>query len=89
MKEIGDKKGQASAYGNLGTVFQSVGQYTKAEEHLQKALTIYEEIGDKGGVGASYLNLGELCRELQLNAKSQEFANKALEISYEIWNIEL
>ena len=88
-KEIGDKKGEASAYGNLGTVFQSVGQYTKAEEYLQKGLTIYEEIGDKGGVGASYLNLGNLCREFQLNAKSQEFANKALEISYEIRDIEL
>ena len=31
-KEIGDKEGEATAYGNLGTVFLSVGQYTKAEE---------------------------------------------------------
>ena len=88
-KEIGDKQGEATAYGNLGNVFLSVGQYAKAEEYVQKALTIYEEIGDKSGVGASYLNLGKLCREFQLNAKSQEYANKALEVSYEIGDIEL
>ena len=69
-------------------MFFSVGQYTKAEEYLQKALVIMKEIGDKAGVGTLYLKLGELCRKLQLNAKSQEFANKALEISYEIGDIE-
>ena len=88
-KEIVDKEGEASGYGNLGTVFLSVGQYTKAEAYLQKALTIKEEIGDKAGVGNSYLNLGNVCRKFQLNAKSQEFANKALEISYEIGDIEM
>ena len=87
--EIGDKSGEASDYGSLGTVFHSFGQYTKSEEYLQKALTISEEIGDKSGVGASYLNLGKLCREFHLSAKSQEFGNKALEISYEIGHIEL
>ena len=46
-KEIGDKKGEATDYGNLGTVFQSVGQCTKGEEYLQKALVIKKEIRDK------------------------------------------
>ena len=39
-KEIGDKRGEATDYGNLGTVFQSLGEYDKAEEYLQKALKI-------------------------------------------------
>ena len=89
MIETGNNWGVAICYGNLGAVFQSVGQYTKAKEYLQRALTIYEEIGDKRSVGVSYLNLGQLCREFHLNAKSQEFANKALEISYEIGDIEM
>ena len=33
-KEIGDKKMEALAYRNLGTVFQSVGEYAKASEYL-------------------------------------------------------
>ena len=70
-------------------MFQSVGQYTKAEEYYQKALTMTKEIGDKSGVGASYLNLGKLCRVFQHYARSQQFAEKALEVSYEIGDIEL
>ena len=35
--EIGDREGEATAYGNLGTVFHSLGQYDKAIEYLQKA----------------------------------------------------
>ena len=29
--EIGDKGGKVSCYGNLGTVFKSLGQYDRAE----------------------------------------------------------
>ena len=46
---IGDKNGEASSYGNLGTVFKSLGEYEKAKEHLEKALAIKIQIGDKNG----------------------------------------
>lgn len=36
-KEIGDRKGEAASYGNLGTVFQSVGDYDKAVEYYEKS----------------------------------------------------
>ena len=45
-------------YGNLGTVFQSLGEYDKAREYLEKALAIIVEIGDKEGEAADYGNLG-------------------------------
>ena len=38
-------------------LFKSVGQYTKAEEYLQKALVIKKEIGDKEGEASAYGNL--------------------------------
>ena len=44
-KEIGDQNGEALFYGNLETVFRSIGDYAKAEECLQKALAIKNEIG--------------------------------------------
>ena len=47
--QIGDKQGEASSYGNLGTVFQSLGEYDKAKDYLEKALAIKIEIGDKQG----------------------------------------
>jgi len=48
------------AYGNLGTVFLSVGKYTKAEKKKKKALVIRKEIGDKKGEAADYGNLGTM-----------------------------
>ena len=37
--KIGDRRGEASCYGNLGTVFKSLSQYEKATEYYQKGLT--------------------------------------------------
>ena len=32
--ETGDRKGEASCYGKLGTVFKSLGKYDEAKEYL-------------------------------------------------------
>ena len=37
--KIGDRSGEASCYGNLGNVFNSLGQYDKAKEYYQKSLS--------------------------------------------------
>ena len=36
-KEIGDREGATACYGNLGTVFHSLGEYPKVEEYLTNA----------------------------------------------------
>ena len=58
--EIGDRKGEASCYGNLGTMFKSLGQFDKVQEHLQKALVITTEIGDRKGEASCYGSLGTM-----------------------------
>ena len=83
-KEIGDKNGEATAYGKLGTVFQSVGQYAKAEEYLQKALVISKEIGDKQGEASHYGNLGTVFRSVGQYTTAEEYLQKALVIRKEI-----
>ena len=55
-KGIGDKRGEARLYGNLGTVFISLGECDKAKEYLEKALAIKKEIRDKTGEATSYRN---------------------------------
>ena len=52
------KTEKPARYGNLGTVFISLGQYDKAKEHLEKALAVQIEIGNKEGEATSYGNLG-------------------------------
>ena len=74
-KEIGDKEGEASDYGNLGTVFLSVGQYTKAEKYLQKALAlvIKKVIGDKKGEASAYGSLGPVFLSVGQYTKAEEY----------------
>ena len=85
-KEIGDKEGEATDYGNLGSVSKSVGEYTKAEEYLQKALEITKEISDKEGEASSYANLGTVFLSLCQYAKAEEYHQNALMINGEIGN---
>ena len=81
---IGDKKGQASSYGNLGTVFQSLGQSDKAKEFLDKALAIRIQIGDKEGEASSYGNLGTVFQSIGESDKAKEYLEKALAIQTQI-----
>ena len=62
--------GEATCYGNLGNVFQSVGEYAKAEEYLHKALTINTEIGDRNGEAICYGNLGNVFHSVGEYAKA-------------------
>ena len=71
-------------YGNLGTVFRSLGEYVKAKEYYEKALAISMEIGNREGEGTSYGNLG-MCFVLSGEyVKAKEYYEKALAISMEI-----
>ena len=36
--EIGDRRGEGTRYGNLGSMFASLGEYQNAKEYLEKAL---------------------------------------------------
>lgn len=47
LRESGYRAGEATCYGNLGTVSRSLGQCVIAKEYFEKALAIRIEIGDK------------------------------------------
>ncbi len=57
-KEIGGKDGESRCYTNLGIVYRSLGDYTKAIEYHEKALKIAKEIEDIDHQAFIYLNLG-------------------------------
>ena len=82
--EIGDKEGEASSYGILGTVFESLGQYDKAKEYFEKALAITIQIGHKEGEATSYGNLGTVSQSLGQYDKAKEYHEKALAMTIQI-----
>ena len=85
--EIGDKAGEEACYGNLGTVFKSLGEYVKAKEYYKKALAISNEIGDRKEEGTNYGNLGTVVTSLGEYFKAREYYEKAFAINTEIGDI--
>ena len=83
-REIGDRKGEAAAYGNLGVVFLSLGKYDKAKEYLWKALAITIEIRDRSREASCYGNLGTVFSSLGKYDEAKEYLWKALTIRIEI-----
>ena len=82
--EIGDIEGEALWYGNLGTVFQSLGQYDMAKEYLKEALVISTKIGNKVGKAADLANLGILFSTVGDYEASEVCLEKALSISRDV-----
>ena len=78
--EIGDRDGEATSYGNLGTLFQSLGHHDKALEYQEKALAIKIEIGNRDGEAKCYRNIGTLFQCLGQYSEAEECMEKALRI---------
>ena len=45
-KEIGDRQGEATVYGNLGNRSRDLGEYGKAKGYYSRALAISKKIGN-------------------------------------------
>ncbi|MFW9920210.1 MAG: tetratricopeptide repeat protein [Candidatus Thorarchaeota archaeon] len=62
FKEIGEKKGIARCYNNLGVANAERGEYDKALDYYNRALNMYKDLKDQVGEGAVINNLGEIYR---------------------------
>jgi len=59
-EEIGDKKGIADSYYNLGVINKNKGRYEYAIDFFSKSKLIYDEIGDKMGLASVNNGFGGL-----------------------------
>ena len=57
-KEVGDRAGEGGAHGNLGNVYQCLGDIQRAREYHKQHLSIAKEIGDRAGQECADANLG-------------------------------
>ncbi|MBN8580194.1 MAG: tetratricopeptide repeat protein [Anaerolineae bacterium] len=83
-REIGDRRGEGNALGNLGNAFANLGDAKKAIEFYEQALVIDREIGDRRGEGSDLGNLGVAYKNLGDAKKAIEFYEQALVIDREI-----
>ncbi|HEY9797173.1 MAG TPA: tetratricopeptide repeat protein, partial [Leptolyngbyaceae cyanobacterium] len=63
-QKTGDQQGEGAALGNLGTVYNSLGDYQQALDYYQQCLTLARDIGDRQGEGKTLGNLGNTYHSL-------------------------
>ena len=78
---IGDQSGIAGGNGNLGNVYQSLGQYEKAIQYYEKNLEISTTIGHQSGIAASNGNLGIAYQKLGQYEIAIQYHEKHLEVN--------
>jgi len=83
-KKIGDRRGERTTLGNLGSAYSDLGQVEKAIEYYEQALVISKETGDRRGEGYHLGNLGNAYRHLGDTEKAIEYFNRALSIGNKI-----
>ena len=65
-------------------MYESVGEYEKSREHLEKSLAIRKEFGDRAGEACCYGDLGAVYQSAGEYEKSREYHEKSLAIRKEI-----
>ena len=83
-KELGNKAGEGSAYGNLGNAYQRLDDFKQAVEYHNKHLTIAKELGDSSGEGRAYGNLGNAYQGLGDFKQAIKYHNQDLSIAKEL-----
>jgi tetratricopeptide (TPR) repeat protein len=58
--EIGDKKGIAASYNNLGVAYRTQGALDKSLEYYVKSLKLYEDLNNKEGIGTLKNNISTI-----------------------------
>ena len=81
FKELEYDEGVAYNLGNVGLVLAEKGEYTKAEENLNQAITVLTEVEDYYPI-CVYLNaMSDVYLDKNQTKKAFEYANKSLELA--------
>jgi len=84
-EELGDEEGQAQIHNNLGSIYSSRGDFTKAAAELEKGIELRRRIESPEWLYiALYSNLGILYARQERWAEAFKYSNEALRISEEL-----
>ena len=78
--EIGDRRGEGNALGNMGNAWAHLGEPRKAIEFYEQRLVIAREIGDRRGEGSSLFNSAGELKKMGDDGEALTRAQAALEI---------
>ena len=81
--ELGSRKGESNALGNLGDVYAALGDYSEALSFYERCRKIKNEIGDRHGEGKNFGSIGNAYLHLGDYVKAVLFLEQSLKISKE------
>jgi len=84
QEEIGDKKGMALSFNNIGYIYNIQENIPKALEYYNKSLDIQELIVDKKGMALSFNNIGSLYFKNNNIAQAKTELEKGYNLSKEL-----
>ena len=84
VREIGDRRGEGNALGNLGNAYANLGETRRAVEFYEQRLAIAREVGDRRGEGNALSNQGLAYANLGEKEKAIEYIEAAEKIFDEI-----
>jgi tetratricopeptide (TPR) repeat protein len=83
-REVGNRRGEGVALGNLGNAYADLGDTCKAIEFIDQQLLIAREIGNRRSEGNALGSLGCAYSDLKHTNKAIEFFERGLELHREI-----
>lgn len=86
-QEIGERKGEGKALGNIGVAYYYLGNYPKAIDYHNSSLKIARDIKNREGEGAALDNLGLVYYSLRNYKKAIYYHFLSLKIAREVNNL--
>jgi tetratricopeptide (TPR) repeat protein len=84
FREIGNRRGEGNALGNLGIAYRQLVEPLRAIEYYDQSLEIFREIGDRRGEGQALRSLGLAYADLSELQRAIEYYEQSLKIAREI-----
>ena len=82
--QLGDKKGMAYSYNNIGGIYYEQSSYPQALGYYFKSLKIRKQLGDKKGMAGSYNNIGNIYKEQSSYPQALGYYFKSLKIKMQL-----
>jgi len=85
-------RGEATALGNLGAIYDAIKDYKQAIDYYCQSLSIMQEIEERwseanllGNLGLAYYNLGDSDKAIDFQVKSLSLMDEVEDVSGKLW----
>jgi len=83
-KDLGNKRGSASAMGNMGSLLEELGDNESALDFYIRSLELYEEIGNRRGIAHTCSSIGGIYTARGRFDEAEEILIRGLSITREL-----